>query len=190
MSRYCENCGKTNNSFVADPLSLVDGKILCHKCAEPIAYNMDNLYYAESRTEYFRKGNAIIEKSKQLYSEAIVNDIAATIQKRSKEIRFPEDVQPVDSECDSGGIYKNVGAKIKGLANFVAWIGIICSVIAGIFVMCLDEDMILAGFLIIALGAFISWLSNILLYGYGQMIDNSDKLVEIGNKLLSNDKSK
>lgn len=37
----------------------------------------------------------------------------------------------------------------------------------------LDEDFILLGLLIIALGSLLSWVSSFVLYGFGELVSNS-----------------
>lgn len=77
-------------------------------------------------------------------------------------------------------MYKNIGKKIKVLAQVVAWIGIIASVIAGICFIIVGANsyygggaMILAGFAVMIVGAFFSWISAFFTYGFGELVDNS-----------------
>lgn len=71
-------------------------------------------------------------------------------------------------------MFENVGSKIKGLASFFCWGGIIASVVGGIWTIALlDEDFILLGLLIIALGSLLSWVSSFVLYGFGELVSNS-----------------
>ncbi|MBQ2725723.1 MAG: hypothetical protein IJF78_08455 [Clostridia bacterium] len=86
------------------------------------------------------------------------------------------------TSSETTGMYGNIAAKIKFLAQAVAWIGIIGSIIWGFSVISIDEDLILTGFLIAVIGALISWVSSFVLYGYGQLIENTDKLVKIAGK--------
>ena len=79
-------------------------------------------------------------------------------------------------------MYDNVGGKIKGIAKAVAVIGIIASVLAGAGLALEDEDAIIFGLLIMILGSFVSWVSTLTLYGFGQLIENTDKLVEQNKK--------
>jgi hypothetical protein len=93
--------------------------------------------------------------------------------------------------CFVGGymiMFDNIGGKIKGLAKTVCWIGIGISVFIGfVFVLIGAEssygsnDNVLAplGMFIMLGGLFLSWISSFLLYGFGQLIENSDKLVEL-----------
>ncbi len=72
-------------------------------------------------------------------------------------------------------MFENIGGKIKTLAKVLMWIGIIGFVIYGIVMI--SEEQVLLGFLIIAIGGLSSWVSSFVLYGFGQLVENSDKLV-------------
>ncbi len=80
-------------------------------------------------------------------------------------------------------MFDHVGKKIKGIATVVTWIGIVISFIIGcilIYEGAQDSDngiLILIGILVMAIGSFIAWLSTILLYGFGELIDNSEKIL-------------
>ena len=74
-------------------------------------------------------------------------------------------------------MFDNIGRKIKSLSQFVCWIGIICSVISGIVITASDEDLMFLGFLIMIIGPLVSWISSFTLYGFGQLIENTDQLV-------------
>ena len=73
-------------------------------------------------------------------------------------------------------MFKNIGGKIKGLAAFFAWVGIIGSILGGIGLMIAigDEIAIIAGIGIAVAGSLVSWIGSFLLYGFGQLIYNSD----------------
>lgn len=70
-------------------------------------------------------------------------------------------------------MFNNIGSKIKGLASVICFGGIILCIIIGIVVAALDEDLILAGFAIMILGALLSWVSSFVLYGFGELVENS-----------------
>lgn len=76
-------------------------------------------------------------------------------------------------------MFDNIGSKIKTLAKVLTWLGIIGSCISGILLMAEDEDLIAAGLLIIIFGSLISWGGSFLLYGFGQLIENSDRMVQL-----------
>ena len=76
--------------------------------------------------------------------------------------------------------FNNIGKKIKTISVVVTWIGIIAYCILGIVMM--DQESFIAGFLIAIAGSFISWLSSLVLYGFGHLIENTDKIIENQNK--------
>ena len=73
-------------------------------------------------------------------------------------------------------MFNNIGSKIKTLAQVLTWIGIIGSSISGIVLMAEDEDLIAAGLLTIIFGCLFSWVGSFLLYGFGQLVENSDRI--------------
>ena len=76
-------------------------------------------------------------------------------------------------------MYNHIGAKIKGLAKFIAWVGIIFSVLGGVLMMATGEAAgIIGGIAVALLGILFSWIGGFLLYGYGQLIDNTDIIVQ------------
>ena len=82
-------------------------------------------------------------------------------------------------------MYKHIGHKIKVLAQVIAWLGIIGSCILGIAAglslgYAADEAIlgILLGILVAGLGSLFAWIGGFLLYGFGQLVDNSDKMAE------------
>lgn len=70
-------------------------------------------------------------------------------------------------------MFDNVGSKIKALASFFCWGGIIASVIGGIIVITLDEDLVWARLAVIIIGSLLSWVSSFVLYGFGELVVNS-----------------
>ena len=75
-------------------------------------------------------------------------------------------------------MFDNIGGKIKFLAQISTIIGIIGYLILGLIICNTDEDFILIGVLIIFIGAILSWVSSFLLYGFGELIENSSVLVK------------
>ena len=85
-------------------------------------------------------------------------------------------------------MFSNPGGKIKGLAAFLCALGIFASIIIGatmigesIATSIYDSGnytKLIWGVVIIVLGSIVSWCSSILVYGFGQLVENSDKIVE------------
>lgn len=75
-------------------------------------------------------------------------------------------------------MFKNIGGKIKGLASVIAWLGIIVSVVTGVIYMATAFDGVGIGFLILVLGSLVSWISSWLLYGFGELIENTSKIAK------------
>ncbi len=73
-------------------------------------------------------------------------------------------------------MFSNIGSKIKTLAGFISFLGIAASVIGGGIMAYIERSPIWA--LLIIGGSVFSWLSCLMLYGLGQLIENSDKIVE------------
>ncbi len=92
-------------------------------------------------------------------------------------------------------MFSNIGRKIKGLAVFLCFIGIFTSLFFGgrIIYYTLSDKYVtlsiyisqlyhvnaslisfLSGVLIIIVGSILSWLIWLPLYGFGQLVDNSD----------------
>lgn len=86
-------------------------------------------------------------------------------------------------------MFYQIGKKIKTLATVVTVIGIIISVLLGIGLIAADAsayeqssdeaDLIISILIdlgISTIGCLISWLMSFLLYGYGELIDETSRL--------------
>lgn len=74
-------------------------------------------------------------------------------------------------------MFENIGGKIKRIAEIETWIGIILSIMFGLSMMSNEGEYVFLGLFIIVFGSLISWTTSLLIYGFGQLIDNTDKLV-------------
>lgn len=66
-------------------------------------------------------------------------------------------------------MFNNVGGKLKIAAKAICILGIIVSVILSILFF--DEGKDVAGLLTLLLGSFGSWVSALLIYGFGEIVD-------------------
>ena len=83
-----------------------------------------------------------------------------------------------------GWLFGNVGRKIRTVAVVFFCIGIFLSVLYGIVIGDIITDdgsyfgSVVEG-IVMAVGSIFSWLGSLTLYGFGQLIENSDKLVTL-----------
>ena len=93
-------------------------------------------------------------------------------------------------------MYDNIGKKIKGLATATFIVEALASIIIGIVVAVIDNDLVLVSLLILLLGSFAAWVSSWLLYGFGELIDKTCDIAyntrdrEMKNEAQSNDDDK
>lgn len=80
-------------------------------------------------------------------------------------------------------VFSNIGKKIKLIAMVNLIIGILFSVIVG-FGNIFDE-LVAAGIFFMFFGLFLCWISSLLLYGFGELIDN----VSMISKIMSGNNS-
>ena len=78
-------------------------------------------------------------------------------------------------------MYDNIGGKIKSWAKVSFLVTAVIEVITGIALITTDEDPAVYGWLIMILGPIAAWVSSWLLYGFGQLIENSDIIAERKN---------
>lgn len=196
----CLKCGKEIGMFSPAPLDLENGEFLCDGCSESIKRDITMLYRVKTVEEFEETKSEILKKCEELYNEDIKGKIENLIlQIRNKNNYLPKtenltttnvqyskintstnNVQYETTTSNDGGMFGNIGGKIKTLAKVLTWLGIISFVIWG-FVCISDEEKVLGLILMIG-GSLSSWISSFLLYGFGQLIENSDKIVELLNK--------
>ena len=84
-------------------------------------------------------------------------------------------------------MFDNIGGKIKGLAKFITVFGIIVSVIVGACILDAASKMYphdmkgvetIPGFTVMVVGSVISWLSSLVLYAFGQLVESAKNLEE------------
>lgn len=68
-------------------------------------------------------------------------------------------------------MFDNIGEKIKSLAVVTTWIGIISSIIGGLFMLINGS---VGGIFVMIFGSLGAWIGSFVLYGFGQLITNTD----------------
>ena len=74
----------------------------------------------------------------------------------------------------TGGLFDNVAGKIKILAQVFFWVGVAASCITAI-VLWADGWEAWLGLVVIVGGPLVFWLIALPLYGFGQLIENTEK---------------
>lgn len=86
-------------------------------------------------------------------------------------------------------MFSNISGKLKTLAKVLCWVGIIFSVISGAVILSGGNSIssitvsgtsfavspVAAGIIIIVIGCLTSWISSLFIYGFGQLIENTEK---------------
>ena len=72
-------------------------------------------------------------------------------------------------------MFKNIGAKIKGMVVATFILEAIGVIIGGAFLL---KDGNPYGWVVLIVGLLVAWLSNLLTYGFGQLVENSDIIAE------------
>ena len=93
-------------------------------------------------------------------------------------------------------MWDNISGKIKSLAKFIAWFGIISSIIGGIVLFSIGGNQrygggifIGIGFATIFLGSLFFWISSWFMYGFGELIENTESIRNNTSKNNNNSRS-
>lgn len=84
-------------------------------------------------------------------------------------------------------MFKNIGKKIKTLAKIICIAGISFFVIFGLVMLLVsieDSRYIVIGILYLLFGPIFSWICSFTLYGFGELIDNSKKSLDVQKQIL------
>ena len=93
-------------------------------------------------------------------------------------------------------LFRNIGKKIKLLVKVIFWAGVAIFVIAAIvcFVLAVlpqyrpfSAQFAIAGIECLIGGPIAMWLSCILLYAYGELVDNTSEIKDRLSKMQEND---
>lgn len=71
-------------------------------------------------------------------------------------------------------MFDNIGVKIKRLVFIIFIIEAVISILYGLIYIIVFKNMFYL--LICIIGPFVAWISAFLLYGFGELVDNSSKI--------------
>ena len=80
-------------------------------------------------------------------------------------------------------MFDDIGGKLKSFAKGVMVFSVMCFVFLGIYIGS-ETDSVIVPILLVLTGLLIGWVAAIGVYGLGQLIENSDKMVDNSEKLL------
>ena len=88
-------------------------------------------------------------------------------------------------------LYEDIGGKIKGLARWMFYLGAALSGISGLIAIVNGADYgdgltVLVGLITIAVGTFLSWVGSWVLYGFGELIDNTASIKKTAARIEKN----
>ena len=81
-------------------------------------------------------------------------------------------------------LFDNIGSKLKTVAGIFCWVGIIGYIIGGIAMFILDANALYLdetpyvtyGIIMIILGPIASWLSSLILYAFGKLVEDVEAI--------------
>lgn len=101
-------------------------------------------------------------------------------------------------------MFTNIGKKIKVLAKVLCWIGIIGGIISGISLIAVGASgagfsasyygsssfvgggaLIAVGVVMLILLPLLAWVSSFVLYGFGEMVENTDEIKHSNEEILN-----
>lgn len=186
MAKYCCVCNK-KLGFAQDFLLNVEGDSMyvCEDCNNALWRLKKGTDYPQHDEDVqylmrFIKSNTL---SNTAVKHLILSRLNIDVENDNiSSTTFSNNTVEKATYSNSSDLFDNIGSKIKTLAQVLTWVGIIISVIWGIVIMATDEDLIFAGLMIAVFGSLGSWISSFALYGFGQLIENTDNIVKILKK--------
>ena len=84
-------------------------------------------------------------------------------------------------------MFDNIGGKIKGVAEFCCGFGIVISIVLFFVVLATSDNIggAILSFILLGVGIIFSWLSSLTLYGFGQLIENTDIIAKSNAQNIS-----
>ncbi len=150
----------------------------CFLCNRVYNSSEEDVSYSQTH----RRNNSMAKSTNT--ASANIDDPFASI--RNSNSRYKSDLEKYGtsaSSYDGNILFDRVGRKIMGLAKFIFWAITIINALVAIFLIYTAIKGKSFGPVFIALivavaGVLVAWLSSVLLYGYGQLIDSQQDVVE------------
>ena len=88
------------------------------------------------------------------------------------------------------GMFANIGEKLKDIARIITILGIVFGIITCIAFALIDEEMILVGIISGVGEAVVAWISALIVYAFGELVQNSKESKKIQQEILNELKNK
>lgn len=75
-------------------------------------------------------------------------------------------------------MYENIGMKIKNLSKLIFGLETALAIIIALIYLFGDGRAIFIGLLILIIGPIVAWLSSLVLYGFGELIDKTSEVAK------------
>lgn len=86
-------------------------------------------------------------------------------------------------------MFNHIGRKIQITAKVICWVGIVCSVVAGLVLlgygvteigwsMARGLTLVVGGVASALLGSLISWVSSFLMIGFGILVEKAEEIAD------------
>lgn len=169
-------CPMCEKDFAEMPSDILPGKDICPECAD----NIRTLVRNEDLSAR-REALAYIRQCKEHTHDEMVYEAISNLEKKN-DIQQIDEKHTIEAQRFArrhSRMFDSVGEKIMSAAEVFWMAGIATSVILGV-VMCFigadrygDEGLIVAGIAVAVIGSLVSWLVSLMMYGFGEMVNNS-----------------
>lgn len=196
MIVHCEKCKKKLNTMWDTLLELTDNKYLCTQCGEPIdqlLYNLSHIHpQTYSKDDFDGETKKILSICENNYDASVTISVKKTIDNISEKMIFLEQEIPNRKTDDSVSKFnqlpniaitntstRKIGEKIISTTQIIIWINIILTVIGGFVYLFINP---IVAVIVLIFGLLFYWIIGLFLQGFGELIKNSEEIVELLRK--------
>lgn len=158
----CPSCGETYHKMCWENMAV------CKNCGKKTGHEEGDKF-----DKYVAERREVLQEAKE---------------KSTRQADHTKVSSEIWTSVYSGGLFSNIGSKLKTVAWAITLLGIALGILLVIVLGVMDEDLIILGLLIGLTVAVISWISSFALYGFGELISSSQKTVWILSEILKNKK--
>lgn len=175
----CAICGK---ELVNIKYAIPNGqnKFICQECNDRIALCM-----TDREDEKAQEAWQTLREQQEMLEDSDVTSYLSLLLSSRNRLKSTESSEAKNiSEDREGGMFGDIGKKIKGVTKLNFWIEVIACIVGGCILISQDSyynPTATLGFVIMLAGPVVAWLGSLFSYGLGELIDQT----KIHNQLLS-----